>query len=988
MLRRQTAPRVLFLALCVLVMQAERIPAQHESNRPPRYESDVAPIFKAHCTTCHNAEAMKAELDLSSPRGIFQGSESGAVVVPQKVDDSLLFHLVHEREMPPEDGKPLSDEQIETIRRWIDAGTPFDGKTNPAELIAAAEVSNHDIQPLMLLRCAACHGLRTKEAGLDLRTKASMLKGGKSGPAIVLGKPQQSLLLIRIHASEMPPPDKLIEAGVKPITAGEIDQLTRWIELGAPEVVVEPDVATSESDPLVAEKDRQFWSFQPPADVSVPAVNNTRVRSPIDAFILQTQIEHGLNFSPEADKLALLRRAHFDLTGLPPDPELVESFLADEDPLAFERLIDRLLASPRYGERWARFWLDAAGYADSEGKRSADPIRPYAYKYRDYVIRALNSDKPYDRFLLEQIAGDELADYASAQSITRELADNLVATGFLRMAPDGTGSDVVNFVPERLEVMSDQIDVFSSTILGLTIKCARCHSHKYDPIPQRDYYRLVDVFKGAFDEHDWLKPAFVAGQTKVKRPGRVLPVATDDELREVEDENRRIDGEILAQREKLEQLAESIRNEHFESELAKLPSDLHAQLRTLRTTAVGERTDKQKRLAEKFEDQLTLDDSAVKIHAGYKRAKVEADRLIKSLEGEKQDGPLIRALWDRGEPSSTYIYRRGDYTQPSRLVGPGVPSVLTDGKTPLNIQPPWPGAASTGRRLALAKWLVEPDHPLTARVMVNRIWKHHFGEGIVRSLENFGRLGTPPTHPELLDWLAREFVRSGWSVKHVHRMIMTSTTYRQSSLVTDQHAQLDPENKWLARMPLRRLDAEEVRDSLLAVAGELNLRQFGRPDPVDVRGDGLVTSVAGENGRRRSIYLRQRRKEMPTVLETFDLPQMNPNCVSRTNSTVAQQALYLLNDSLVRELSAHFARRAGRETLDPSGQVEQVYLIAIGRPPSEEERQLGAQLLAELTEKWAAHLEQNGQSRDEAADRALQTFCHAVMNSAEFLFID
>ncbi len=604
---RILSPISLALAVsCSLLAAAARggeakRPAEKQS-AAPRYETHVAPIFKANCVRCHNRNAMKAELDLSTPEGIFKGGESGAIIALGKLDESLLYDMVHEELMPPEEDRRLTKADVETIGRWIEAGAPFVEKIDPKELSAAGEVSNHDIEPLMLLRCAVCHGLRKQEAGLDLRTKASMLKGGKSGPAIVLGNPGESLLLKRIHAGEMPPREKLISASVRPMTTGDIDKLTRWIELGAPETHVELDVATTDPDPLVTAQDRKFWSFQPPHKAPVPTVENAaRVRNPVDAFLLRKLEAAGLGFSPEADKLTLLRRVSFDLTGLPPGREQIDAYLADEAPQAYERMVDRVLASKRYGERSARRWLDLAGYADSEGKRSADPIRPNAYRYRDYVIRSFNDDKPYDRFLLEQIAGDELVDYEHAKTLTQPLIDNLVATGFLRMAPDGTGSDIVNHVPERLEVIADEIDIFSSTVLGLTMKCARCHSHKYDPIPHRDYYRLMAVFKGAYDEHDWLKPTVVVGQSKSTSAGRVIPLATEEQRREVETYNAKVDDWI------------------------------------------AEAEDEFKQQAKKLQDEMQVDAKALQGTTEYQAAKRKRDLRVRDLKGRKLKEPAVRA---------------------------------------------------------------------------------------------------------------------------------------------------------------------------------------------------------------------------------------------------------------------------------------------------------------------------------------------------------
>jgi mono/diheme cytochrome c family protein len=881
----------------------------------PTYEADVRPIFTAHCIRCHGDTKQRAELNLSTPEGIRKGSESGPIVVAGKPDKSKLFEMVHSGRMPAK-GTKLSPAQVETIRKWIATGAAVASATT-----STPEVTQHDIIPLMYLRCTACHGLRVREAGLDLRTKAGMLKGGKSGPAMVPGKPEESLLLKRIRAAEMPPRDRLIRAGVKPMAPDEIDRLTQWIADGAPEVEIAPDVATTEPDRLVTDKDRQFWSFQPPQRPKVPEVSG-RARNPIDAFLLLELQEKDLTFSPEADRLTLIRRATFDLTGLPPTPEEVDAFLADTSPDAYEKLIDRLLASPAYGERWGRHWLDLAGYADSEGKRSADPVRPWAFRYRDYVIRAFNSDKPYDRFLTEQLAGDELADHEHAKVITPEVMDNLVATGFLRMAPDGTGSDVVNFVPERLEVIADELKVLGSSVLGLTIHCARCHSHKYDPFPQRDYYRLVAVFKGAYDEHDWLKPAFVPGQTKDVKPGRVLHQVTPELAREWEAEKTRL-------REELQRLKN-------------------------------------------------------------RKGDAKVKREIRALEARLKYAPGIRALWDRGEPSPTYIYQRGDYLKPGRLVGPGVPSVLTDGKTPFIVRPPWAGAKQTGRRLAFARWLTQPDHPLTARVMVNRLWMHHFGKGLVATPDNFGHTGARPTHPELLDWLATEFVRTGWDIKAMHRLMMTSSAYRQSSHIAPAHEERDPDNHLLARMPLKRMEAEVVYDSLLSVAGQLDLRRYGTPDPVEARKDGLVTPRRSERGWRRSIYVRHRRSKLPTLLETFDQPQMNPNCVARTESTVASQALYLLNDGMVLDLADAFARRIRAEAgEEPAAQVERLYRVALSRPPSPEEKSLGITALADLQRSWHDHLAREGKAdEDEAARRALASYAHTLLNSAAFLYID
>jgi len=845
---------------------------------PASFDRDIKPLLQAKCAKCHSEKARKAELDLTSAAGLLKGGESGPVFLAGKPDKSLLYEKVHSGEMPPKKEDRLSASEMEIIRRWIAEGA----KTST---VAAKEepVHQHDVYPILLRRCTMCHGRNIQEGGLDLRSRAAIVRGGKSGTAIVPGKPEESLLIKKLQAGTMPPRNRLVEASVKPIEVTEIEVLARWIAVGAPELDIQPDIATTIPDTLVSDKDRDFWSFRPAKAVQIPTVRTReRVRNPIDAFILEKLEAKGVTLSPEADRQTLLRRASFDLTGLPPDPAEVLAFLSDPTPDAYERMIDRLLASPRYGERWGRKWLDLAGYADSEGKREQDLPRPHAWRYRDYVIRALNEDKPYSRFLLEQIAGDELANYEKAE-ITPEIYDNLVATGFLRMVPDASWANITGYLPDRLEVIADEIDVLGSAVMGLTLKCARCHTHKFDPIPHRDYYRLAAIFKGALDEHDWLRPDI--------RPG-LGPVSQD----------------VVAGR--------------------LLPHVL----------------------------------------------PVERKAWQASKKGEE---PKIQAVWDRGEPTPTYIYRRGDPLSPGRLVGPGVPSMLTDGKTPFEVKPPWPGAKQTGRRLAFAHWLIQADHPLTWRVEVNRIWKHHFGSGIVSTLGNFGKSGSPPSHPELLDWLAQEFVASGSSRKVLHRLMMTSSVYRQRSEASATG------NALFARMPFTRLDAEAIYDTLVSVAARSDEVRYGPADPVLVRKDGLITPIVNERGWRRLIYVKQARRQMPTHLENFDFPQMNPNCVERRDSTVAPQALYLLNNDMVELIADFFASRVEREVgSDPATQVERVYLLALSRSPSQGEKLAGVEALRNLKEEWAkTHLRT-------ASTKALATYCHAIVNSAAFMYVD
>ena len=959
----------------------------------PEFQTDLFPILQTHCLRCHNSEARLAGLDLSTEASLFEGSASGSVLVPGRPQESPLYRMVHKGLMPPDKETEPSPSDLAILRAWIASlpapGSPEHPHASQAQL---PTVSQRDVIPLMLLHCTACHGQRIQEAGLDLRSKASMLKGGRSGPAIVPGKPEESLIVQRIRAREMPPSEREVEASLRPMSSRGLERLVRWIALGALEVNGDDRHEGNGSDPLVSEEDRRFWSFQAPRATPPPlpgSVDPSRLRSPVDAFIAAKLREKGLRLSPEADRLTLIRRASFDLTGLPPEPEEVRRFLADPDPAAYEALIERLLDSPRYGERWGRHWLDLMGYSD----------RRHAWRYRDYVIRSLNAGKSYDRFLLEQLAGDELADLSSQAVLTREAMDNLIATGFLRMVNDETGNRLTNFVSHRIQVINEQIQIFSSSLLGLTMGCARCHNHKFDPIPQRDYYRLAALFKGAFDEHDWLPPAITDDPNRpmLAKETRLLPFFTPkanpfrlhEESSRRELHNSKVNGEIESLQAALKQKAKPVEERFINLRLAELPEALRQDLREMLDTPPEDRTPAQKELASKYEQGLKIRFSDLEeIDPDYRKASEATARKVKLLSVKLRPEPLIRALWDRGSPSPTYILRRGDPMSPGRWVEPGVPAVLTRGHSSLEITPPWEGAQKTGRRLALARWLVGPDHPLTARVMVNRIWKHHFGRGIVSTLGNFGRTGARPTHPELLDWLALEFIRQDWSLKAMHRLIMTSATYRQSSRATLLHERLDSQNLWLSRMPLRRMDAEVLRDTLFLISDRLDQTPGGLPNPVLQRKDGLATAVPTPGGWRRSIYVTQQTSHRmgasnPTILDTFDFPEMTPNCLERVESTVVPQALHLLNDPTVRQLADSLAERVRREAgSDPARRIEQAYWIVLNRPPTSEEQSVSRQALEKLEKSV-----ENAGGR-EVAEQALAKFCHTLLNSAGFLYID
>jgi hypothetical protein len=672
-------------------------------------------------------------------------------------------------------------------------------------------------------------------------------------------------------------------------------------------------------------------------------------------------------------------------------------------------MIDRLLASPRYGERWARFWLDGAGYADSEGG-GGDSIRPYAYRYRDYVIRSLNSDKPYDRFLVEQIAGDELFDYKNVKEPTPEQLDDLIATGFLRMTPDRTHEHDANFVPTRLETVADVVQMLSSSVMGLTMGCARCHNHKFDPIPQRDYYRFSAILRTAYDPYDWLIPnKLVGGNQKREPPERLLALVPEQERRAAQTHNAPIQAEITILEQSLKQLSAPLESKLFEEKLGRLPEAVRPDVRKAFDTPDEKRTPLQKYLVEKFKP--SLETSEQDLEDSFKEFRKQAEKIKKSIEEDKnrlEPTPRIRALFDMGgDPTPTRILLRADPFNPGPQVEAGVPSVLRDGIAPYRIEKPHWSTDTSGYRLALARWLVQPDHPLTARVIVNRIWQQHFENGIVPSPDNFGHTGVPPTHPELLDWLATEFVREGWHLKAFHRLLMTSSAYRQSSHFDPPVvAGKDDNNTLLSRFPLRRMDADQLRDSILKVSGRLDITPFGPPEGVEVTAEGEVLSKAvpyacaggvclvpaKQSAVRRSIYTLVHRETPLTLLEVFDAPQLQPNCLKRSYSTVPTQSLQLLNSETIREDARYFAGRV----MDAVGenvqkQVERTYLMALARPPSPQETRTGVEAIQNFTGQWLDQLQKEVPAEPRKAKArwlGLASFCHVMLNSPDFVYID
>ncbi len=909
----------------------------------PRFDAEILPLLKSKCAACHGAKSPQGKLRLDTHEGVLAGGATGPAITVGNSARSLLIDKIVTRQMPPGKQK-LSDAEVDLLRVWIDQGAPKDPVSGAVKV--ASELTEHDVMPIFQIRCVACHGKREQRGGLDLRTLASRLKGGTSGPALVPGKPEESLIIQKIESGAMPPPKLQLEYAVRNPTAAEVAKLKQWIADGAPAGEPRPKADVTENDPVVKDRDRTFWSFLPPKRPAVPTVKNQKqVRNPIDAFLLAKLESKNLRYSEEASKEKLLRRAYLDLTGMPPTPAETAEYLNDARPDAYERLIDRLLGSTHYGERWGRYWLDLAGYADSEGFGQHDGVRQFGWRYRDYVIRAFNADKPYSEFLTEQLAGDELVDYRNLKVADQTTIDRLAATGFLRQTPDQTDAPERGFLPERMNIIADEVEVLGSAVMGLTINCARCHNHKYDPIPQRDYYRFGAILGTSFDPYDWLPPR-----------KRVLKLGLATEWKDYETANAPHQAEIERLKRRLEEIAKPYRDAHPEA---------------------------------KGKDVEALVNGTPEL-----RMKAEAPlKQLGELKGKLKPEPAVRVLTDTGgDPSGSYILRRGDAIQLAESVEPGVPSVLKVGLTPYRIEKPPIGIDTSGRRLALARWLTQSNHPLTARVMVNHVWLRHFGRGIVPTPSNFGRSGMPPTHPELLDWLATEFVESGWSIKQLHRLMMTSTAYRQSSRVTEAVTAADPENALLSRMPLRRLDAEALYDSILRATGRLDPRPYGEPEATEVKADKEVVAKGGKSGFRRSVYVLHRRQAVMTLFDSFDFPAMTPNCIERRQSTVATQALQLMNGTLPWEHAKYMAGRIIDEAgEDRRRQVELLYARALSRKPASAELEANLGALGEFEKLWPERLKKDNPEAPVAYTAkwmALTNLCHTILNSAEFSYVD
>jgi mono/diheme cytochrome c family protein len=803
-------------------------------------------------------------------------------------------------------------------------GVAEDAPAQPASAEPAPEAVKffeEQVRPVLATNCFKCHGENKQKGDLRLDSLAAMLAGGESGPAVVVGNPDESLLVdaVRHESFEMPPDGKLKDE--------EILALTTWIKSGAPWPGDHAHAAAPVKREKITDEDRAFWSFQPIANPPVPTIpGDAWSRNAVDCFILDRLQREQIQPAPEAAPEVLARRLYFDLTGLPPTPDQVDAYLRDAAPDRYERLVDRLLASPQYGERAARVWLDIVRYADSDGYKQ-DDYRPYAWRYRDYVVKSFNIDKPYDQFLREQLAGDEIAPHDP---------DALAATGYMRL-----GIYEYNAKDARTQwdfILNDLTDVTADVFLGMGMSCARCHDHKFDPILQADYFRLRAFFAPILPRDD-------------------VPLATPAQLTEY---NRELavwlekTAEIRAELEALERPKLEAAGR---SELDRFPADV----REMVFKPAKERAPLEVQLAALAQRQANDRMNGVKFESVFKGETLERWKTLKSqlteLERDKP-APLpiaytVTDVCEQAPPTYIPASRKGT----AQEIVPGYLTILDP--APARITAPQ-DLPSTGRRTALANWLTQADNPLPARVIVNRVWQQHFGRGIVATASDFGALGDRPSHPELLDYLATRFVQTGWRMKALHRLMVTSATYRQTALVpTPKMAlQVDPANRLLWRMNTRRLEAEQIRDAMLQASGELDLTAGGEGVEPD--------------RPRRSIYTRVFRNTKDPLLSVFDVPDGMLSTPQRNVTTTATQSLLMINSDLTLARAKNFAARLSAANYESDPQlVAAAYRIAFARLPSDSETNAAVHFL-----------------QSERRDETLLDFCHALLNANEFLYID
>ncbi|MEZ5396316.1 MAG: PSD1 and planctomycete cytochrome C domain-containing protein [Bryobacterales bacterium] len=777
---------------------------------------------------------------------------------------------------------------------------------------ARADLASEAYQ-ILEKNCHACHGAAVQMSKLDLRTRDRTLQGGERGPAVEPANLDRSFLwrfVTHQQKPEMPPGSKLSDA--------DIETLRKWIIAGAPfPEVGETDEEAARLSALkkledrpITKEERSWWAFVHPVRSEPPVAT----QNPIDGFLLAKLQEKGVKPNEQADKRTLIRRIYLDMLGLPPTPEQVNAYLADNSPNAWEKVVDALLASPHYGERWGRHWLDLVHYADSGGyERDFD--WPTMWRYRDYVIKAFNEDKPYDRFILEQIAGDEI-DPGNPEAH--------IATGYLRMVLDNNIKDERT----RMDELDDNVSTTALTFLGMTVGCARCHNHKFDPIPQKDYYQMQAVFFST-KEQDY-------------------PLVSKEEVAKYDAAVQAIKDSIKPLEDKIDALEKPYRDQLFEEKLDALPP----YYRKAWETAAAERTEGQRlnaRQVKALYKQIKLEEVLERMSADETKQREELERQIAQLNDQRPEkyATARTVTEESAEPLPSYFLHRGDPGSKGSVMDAGVLTVAE--WQPVHFKEAPKTAETSHRREQFARWIASEKNPLTARVMVNRLWQHHFGEGIVRSTSNFGKTGEAPSHPELLDWLATEFVRSGWSVKHMHRLMLTSEAYKRSANDSETGLAKDQENRLFWRAPRQRLEAEILRDSILQVAGTLDLavggeavRPYINPDLIQSstgrRWDGA--DIGDPETWRRSVYVFQKRSIRFPMFEAFDQPDMVGHCAARTESTVAPQALLLMNNAAIFRQAKFLAQRLELEAgSDPGKQVERAFELALARPPRAHEKE-------------------------------------------------
>lgn len=843
------------------------------------------------------------------------------------------------------------------------------------------------VRPILKAQCFHCHGEEAERSGgLDVRLVHLMQSGGESGAAITPGRADESLLWQRVDANEMP-------EGPKKLTQEQKAVIKQWIDQGARTARPEPD---NPEDARFSYEELQHWAYQPVRRPSMPSPSGYDLSTAVDGFIAAQLSENGLPFSNRASRHTLIRRLYFDLLGLPPTVDQVSAFVNDESPDAYQLLVDRLLSSPQFGVRWGRHWLDVAGFAETNGGEGADTLRPHAWRYRDYVIDAFNQSKPIDAFYTEQLAGDELIQ--DGLDLENEMHQELLtATGFLNMAPDATQSE--NTLANRNMAAADALKVVSSAMLGISVGCAQCHDHKYDPIGIQDYYRFRAVFDPVFPLQDW------------QLPNARLVDFTSEEVRAQADQ---IEARAKQLEDDLNGRKNSLAKKIQARKLADVPEAVRDATRTAVLAEPEKRTDQQKELLDLYPMVKPVGHIIgllVEYDAPSYRKFEKESAKIAELRASKPPLRLVSATRERpGVVPKSTVFFRGNPESPGEEVEPAELMVLSRDRANAQLTANDSSTPTTGRRLAYARQLTDGTHPLTARVFVNRIWAHHMGRGIVSTPSDFGISGEMPSHPELLDWLADDFVQHGWDQKRLHRMILLSTTYQQVSTRTKAQDAIDPENRLLGRMSIRRLEAEAIRDSILAVVGQLSDEVGGASVPVTeneegkvvigrrkVR-DGLKAGVDDTNADefRRSAFIQVQRRLPLNMLATFDQPVMNPNCEIRRSSTVATQALWFLNDSMLIDCSERLAKLlceagydATQSRCESSSAVDNLFVRLFAQPPSAEERAACIEFLSTQERQF-----EQGATRD-ASDytrnpkvSALATLCQTLLASNRFLHVD